>query len=212
MVIKFCFVLFFNVYLFLRESTSRGGVGRHRIWSRIQAPSAQSAAQGSNPRNCEIMTWAEVGHSTDWATQAPQVVIIFNQRTWLCDKEQGYSSMVICTLSIIHIKRSFFKSVNLFFNVYVYILRERACDQGMGTERGKRIWSNLCIVSTEATEGWNSQTMRSWPEQKSRERCLNNWATQVPQAAIFLSRLINFWELDNVITSLLNDHTLTTIH
>ena len=46
--------------------------GRHRIWSGLQAPSCQHRADvGLEPTNCEIMTWTEVGHSTDWATQAP---------------------------------------------------------------------------------------------------------------------------------------------
>ena len=26
---------------------------------------------GLKPTNCDIMTWAEVGHLTNWATQAP---------------------------------------------------------------------------------------------------------------------------------------------
>ena len=38
-----------------------------------QAPgsnlSAQSLTQGSNAQNRKIMTWAEVGSLTDWATQ-----------------------------------------------------------------------------------------------------------------------------------------------
>ena len=35
-------------------------------------PSVQSPMQGLNSQSCEIMTWAEVGSSTDRATQAPQ--------------------------------------------------------------------------------------------------------------------------------------------
>ena len=39
--------------------------------------SAQGPGQGLNLWNCEIMTWVEVGHLTDWATQAPQKFVFF---------------------------------------------------------------------------------------------------------------------------------------
>ena len=66
----------FNVYLFLRQSTSGEGAEKEReTQNPKQIPgselSAQSPTQDSNS-NCEIMTWAEIGRSTDWATQGPQ--------------------------------------------------------------------------------------------------------------------------------------------
>ena len=74
----FYFLIFFNVYLFLRKSETQREQGRaretarHRIWSRLQALSCQCRAQrGAQTTNREIMTWAEVRRSTDWATQAP---------------------------------------------------------------------------------------------------------------------------------------------
>ena len=37
-----------------------------------QAPGSEPSAQRLEPTNCEIMTRAEVGRSTDRATQVPQ--------------------------------------------------------------------------------------------------------------------------------------------
>ena len=74
---------FFYIYLFLkdreRQSTSGGRGrerGRHGIQSRLQVLSHQHRAWcRARTHEREIMTWAEVGRSTDWATQAPQELI-----------------------------------------------------------------------------------------------------------------------------------------
>ena len=85
---------FFNVYLFLRErerqSISRGGAEREgdtesEAGSRLRAVSTEPIA-GLEPTDREIMTWAEVGHPTDWATQAPQRLFIFETER---EREQG---------------------------------------------------------------------------------------------------------------------------
>ena len=70
---------FFNVYLFLgggweeREKEWKRGreTGRQRILSRLRADSREPDAE-LELTNREIMTWAEVSHLTDWATQGPQ--------------------------------------------------------------------------------------------------------------------------------------------
>ena len=72
-------LLFCNVYLFLRQRETehewgRGRErGRHRMWSRLQAPSYQprvrQRARTHGPRDRDL---AEVGRLTDCATQAPQ--------------------------------------------------------------------------------------------------------------------------------------------
>ena len=74
----FFLIFFFNVYLFLRqrETQHEQGRGRERGRQNVkQAPgselSAQSPTRGSNSQTCEIVTWAEVGRLTDWATQGP---------------------------------------------------------------------------------------------------------------------------------------------
>ena len=77
-------ILFFLMLLLIyfwdreRQSMSRGGTEREgdteseagsRLWADSTEPNA-----GLKLTECEIMTWAEVGCSTDWATQAPQDV------------------------------------------------------------------------------------------------------------------------------------------
>ena len=58
-----------------RQSVSGGGAEREgdteseagsRLWAVSTDPNT-----GLEPTNCEIMTWAKVRRSTDWATQAP---------------------------------------------------------------------------------------------------------------------------------------------
>ena len=67
------------VYLFLRETETecewvrgreREGDTEAEAGSRLWAVSTQPDV-GLKLTSCEIMTWAEVGRSTDWATQAP---------------------------------------------------------------------------------------------------------------------------------------------
>ena len=81
---NFYFLFVFNVYLFLRQRETERELGRgrekgrHRIWNKLQALSCQHKAWvstkpdvGLKLTNCKIMTWAEVGCLTDWATQVP---------------------------------------------------------------------------------------------------------------------------------------------
>ena len=70
--------------MFISETESMRGGGAERkgdteseAGSRLWAVSIESDA-GLEPTNREIMTWAEVGRSTDWATQAPLYLNIFN--------------------------------------------------------------------------------------------------------------------------------------
>ena len=75
-VVWFCFLyIIFNLFIFERQSTSGGGAEREwdteseadsRIWAVTREPDV-----GLELTNREIMTWAEVRHLTDWATQAP---------------------------------------------------------------------------------------------------------------------------------------------
>ena len=46
-----------------RDTESKAGSS---LWSVSTEPNA-----GLEPTNCEIITWAKVGHSTDWTAQAP---------------------------------------------------------------------------------------------------------------------------------------------
>ena len=66
------------IYFWDRERQSMNGGGAERegdtdseAGSRLWAVSTEPNA-GLELTNCEIMTWAEVGCSTNWATQAPR--------------------------------------------------------------------------------------------------------------------------------------------
>ena len=48
-----------------REGDTEADAGS-RLWAVSTEPKA-----GLELTSCEIMTWAEAGHSTNWATQAP---------------------------------------------------------------------------------------------------------------------------------------------
>ena len=72
------FKIFLHVYLFLRERrTVRVAEGQREKETQNpkQAPgfklSAQSPTRGLELTKREIMTWAEVGRLTNWATQVP---------------------------------------------------------------------------------------------------------------------------------------------
>ena len=70
-----------------REGRMRGGDTESKAGSRPRAVSTEPDA-GLEPTNREIMTWAEVGRSTDWATQAPHSAFFIFQpgRIFKCFK------------------------------------------------------------------------------------------------------------------------------
>ena len=55
----------------------REGDTESETGSRLWAVSTEHDA-GLEPTDREIVTWAEVGRLTDWATQAPRTLKIFN--------------------------------------------------------------------------------------------------------------------------------------
>ena len=68
------------IYFWERERQSRGGAEREgdteseagsRLWAISTEPDV-----GLEVTNCEVMTWAEVGRLTNWATQAPLKFIL----------------------------------------------------------------------------------------------------------------------------------------
>ena len=72
---KLSFFFFFNVYLFLRER--QPGRGRERgeedsKWARHWQADSSEPNVGLKLTNCQIMTWAEVGCSTDSHPGAPR--------------------------------------------------------------------------------------------------------------------------------------------
>ena len=80
-----------------RRSVSRGGAerGRHRIRSRLRAPSwavGTEPGAGLEPTDCKIMAWAEVGCLTDWAPQVPP-----DWPSFWCQKSHGPGFCVLLT-------------------------------------------------------------------------------------------------------------------
>ena len=84
-----------------KQSMSRAGAERQgnteseagfRLWAVSIEPDAQLELT-----NCKIMTWAEVGHPTDWATQAPPDKLDFKLKAVTRDEEGHY---IIITGSI----------------------------------------------------------------------------------------------------------------
>ena len=86
----FSFLSFFlHLFIFERQSVSGGETERERETQNLkQAPgsglSAHSPTWGLEPVNREIVTWAEVGRSTDWATQAPSSGCFFSAVITCC--------------------------------------------------------------------------------------------------------------------------------
>ena len=71
------------------EEEQREGDTESKVGSRLQAVCTAPDA-GLKLTSCAIMTWAEVGHSTDWATQVP--LNFFNVYSFLRDRERQSAS------------------------------------------------------------------------------------------------------------------------
>ena len=73
--------MFYFIFERQRDSMSGGGAEREgdtesKAGSRLRAVSTEPDA-GLELTACEIMTWAEVGRLTDWATRVPLKPLIF---------------------------------------------------------------------------------------------------------------------------------------
>ena len=92
------FLNFFNVYLWETEREPERGKGREgeregdteseagsRLWAASTEPD-----EGLELTNREIMTWAEVGRSTDWATQELLHAFLYNKERGLADNDLIY--------------------------------------------------------------------------------------------------------------------------
>ena len=77
---------FGNVYLFLRE---RMGEGQSEWGYKGSEVDSMEPDTGLKPMNCEIMTWAEIRHLTDWTIHpgAPMfpLQIVYNSCPLPCD-------------------------------------------------------------------------------------------------------------------------------
>ena len=74
-------VFFFNVSFIFESERDRVWAGEGQREKETENPkqapgselSAQSRMWGLELTNCEMVTWAEVWRSTEWATQAPRL-------------------------------------------------------------------------------------------------------------------------------------------
>ena len=72
------------------------------------------------------------------------------------------------------------KNISVLKFIYLLLFFERDWERERAErERESQAGSMQSVQSP--TWGWNSQTVRSWPESKSRVRCLPDWAPQGPQ-------------------------------
>ena len=155
---------FFNAYLFLRErkSTSGEGAGKEgdiesEAGSRLWAVSTEPDV-GLEPTNCEIVTWAEVGRSTDWAPQAPLGLLIFHLLK-LKPQLPPWEIGTPCSLTT-YVPHLGIMSVFSFFQVSLFW--ENA--SGGGTR--ERIPNRLSTISTEPHP--TNREITTWAEIKSQ--------------------------------------------
>ena len=117
--------------------------------------------EGLKPMSHEIMTWAEVRYLTDWATQVPPLMT-FHVLLTICIPSMGKCLFINILCPFLN-----------FLNIYLLLRkrgrqRQNMSREGAETDRntefkaGFRLWA----ISTELTQGLNSQAMRSWPELK----------------------------------------------
>ena len=82
----------------LRERARMSGGGAERegdteskAGSRLRAISTEPNV-GLKPTNSKMMTWAQVGHSTDWATQVPLFIFLM----FIFERERAWMSACVC--------------------------------------------------------------------------------------------------------------------
>ena len=99
------------------------------------------------------------------------------------------------TMSVVlvcFVKLSWNIKVILYFLIFFL---EKKSVSGWGAEReGEREYEAVSVLSVQSrTRGSNSQTVRSWPELKSRVRSPTNWATQAPQEWRLFLLILQVW-------------------
>ena len=128
----------------------REGDTESEAGSRLWTVSTESDA-GLELTNCEIMTWAKVGCSTDWATQAPQGnEIHFKVADFLFPRGIYF--------------------LKIFCNVLFIFKTETEHEWVWGRERGRQNLKQTPgseLSAQSPTRGSNSRVVRSWPEPKS---------------------------------------------
>ena len=87
------------IYFWQRETQSmsgrraeKEGDTESKAGSKVQAVSTEPDT-GPELRSREIMTWAEVGHLTNWATKAPPLLTILKIRKKIVFTETEHSAI-----------------------------------------------------------------------------------------------------------------------
>ena len=104
----FYFSKVFNIYFWERERAREQAIGRNRERERERETESKAGSRvwaihpeptvGLELTNLEIMTWAEVGHTTDWATQAsPKILFLSNVYTHRRARTTVLRSRVTCS-------------------------------------------------------------------------------------------------------------------
>ena len=106
---------------------------------------------------------------------------------WMCWLECHVILLVKTMLKFYHIVFPLLSSLFYFFDVYLFILRERESRGGTEREGDKESQSGSALPMQSPMWGSNSQSLRSWPEPKSRVRWLTDWATKVALTSGFFT-------------------------
>ena len=113
---SFFLIIFFNIYLFLRQRQSMNGGGAERegdteseTGSRLWAISPEPNA-GLELTDREIVTWVKLGHLTDWATQAPlKLFLCYSQSPRLLK-----GRILLCSIFRFRVFNDLFQQVNKY--------------------------------------------------------------------------------------------------
>ena len=155
-----------------REGDAESEAG-FRLWAVSREPSA-----GLELMNCKIMTWTEVRHLMDWATQMPQILSILKCTFFHIINFPKVNMHLIIKVDILNII-----IVHLFL-MFIYFERERENEwTGEGQREEERESQASPVLPAQSPMQGSiliSQTLRSWPEPKSRIRHLTDWAMQAP--------------------------------
>ena len=157
MLYEFFFLIFkIALFVFLREL--KRGEGQREGDRGSEAGYALSAC-GLEPANRETMTWDKVRHLTDWAPRVPLYELF-------CDSLLSLNVM----FTTFHVGYCwFFMAVQCSIRRLFHYLFISLFTGGHFLEE-----------VTGAQHRAQSQTVRWWPEPKSKIRCSTNRAPQVP--------------------------------
>ena len=152
----------------LRETEHEHGRGRKRGRHRIRAGSRLWAIStepdtGLELTNHEIMAWAEVWHLTDWATQVPLCVFIFNWMGWIL--RGGINGMKSIYLKFSYLKQDCFpKDCNTSY--YTAILWGKSLNHSQAVEGGCEPDKSTYLLNYTlfSMDHWSKNRKQGWKQ------------------------------------------------